>query len=221
VTFLSDLGDRTSLRETIAEALRSAIITGEMRPGELYSAPTLAQRLGVSATPVREAMLALAQEGMVEAVRNKGFRVVELDDTDLDQINYIRRLVEVPAVKEITSGPRHAEAEALRDAAQAIVKAAQGGDLIEYARADTAFHLDVLRLSGNDVLVHLVGDLRSRSRLYGLRSLVDSGRLADSASEHERLVDLIVGGDAEAARDLMDAHIQHVRGIWAGRPETG
>ncbi|MGD0555848.1 MAG: GntR family transcriptional regulator [Streptosporangiaceae bacterium] len=217
MAILDALDGRTSLRETIAERLRGAIITGEMRPGQVYSAAALATDLGVSATPVREAMLTLAQEGMVEVARNKGFRVIELTDTDLDQITYLRRLIEVPAVAEIAAGLRHTEAAALRSAAEAIVKAADSSDLSEYLRADREFHLGLLALSGNDVLVQIVGDLRSRARLYGLRSLAQSGTLTSSADEHGQLLELVLAGDSEGARALMDHHIAHIRTTWAAR----
>lgn len=212
---LDAISERSSLRETIAEKLRSAIITGEMRPGQVYSAVALAQQLGVSATPVREAMLTLAQDGMVEVARNKGFRVIELTNGDLDQITYIRRLIEVPAIAEITAGPRHAEAAALRPGAEAIVAAAARGDLTEYLRADRELHLGLLRLLGNEILVQIVGDLRARARLYGLRGLMESGALAVSAAEHADLVDLVAEGNAEGARALMDHHIGHIRTTWA------
>lgn len=217
ISLLISLGERTSLRETITEALRGAIVTGELSAGRVYSATALAQRLGVSATPVREAMLSLAQEGMVEAVRNKGFRITELSEADLDHITYVRQLIEVPAVAQITAAPRHAEAVALRGAAEAIVAAASRSDLIEYIRTDREFHLGLLRLSGNDVLVQIVGELRSRSRLYGLASL--EGGLVPSAREHLELLDSVVAGDAEGARALMGHHLKHVRGSWAGLPE--
>jgi DNA-binding GntR family transcriptional regulator len=219
VTLLQNLGERTSLRDTIAEALRGAIISGELRAGQVHSAAALAQRLGVSATPVREAMLTLAQEGMVEAVRNKGFRVIELSDTDLDDITALRRLIEVPTVAEIATGPRHADAAALRGAADAIVTAASHGDLTDYLRADREFHLGLLQLSGNGLLVQITGELRSRARLYGLAELAASGELIASAAEHTELVDLVVKGDQAGARELMDRHIGHVRGSWAGRAE--
>jgi DNA-binding GntR family transcriptional regulator len=211
MAILDALGGRTSLRETIAERLRGAIITGEMRPGQVYSAAALALELGVSATPVREAMLTLAQEGMVEVARNKGFRVIELTDADLDQITYIRRLIEVPAVAEIAAGPRHAEAAELRPEAEAIARAAEASDLNEYLRADREFHLGLLELSGNEIL----GDLRSRARLYGLRSLTESGTLSASAAEHGQILDLVIQGDDEGARALMDRHIGHIRTTWA------
>jgi DNA-binding GntR family transcriptional regulator len=211
------LGERTSLRETIAERLRGAIVTGEMRPGQIYSAASLAVELGVSATPVREAMLTLAQEGMVEVAPNKGFRVIELTDTDLDQITYIRRLIEVPAVADVAAGPRRAAAAGLREAAEAIVTAAETGDLTDYLRADRAFHLGLLELTGNEVLVQIVGDLRSRARLYGLRSLAQSGTLIASAAEHAELLDLVLAGDSVGARALMDRHIGHIRTTWAAQ----
>ncbi len=86
------------LRDQVADAVRAALIAGELRPGVVYSAPRLAAELGVSATPVREAMLDLAREGLVEAVRNKGFRITELTDRDLDEYTDIRTLIEVPTV---------------------------------------------------------------------------------------------------------------------------
>ncbi len=219
VGLLYPLGERINLRDTIAEALRGAIISGELRAGQVHSAAALAQRLGVSATPVREAMLTLAQEGMVEAVRNKGFRVIELSDADLDNITDLRRLIEVPTVAEIATGPRHADAATLRPAADAIVAAAARGDLTEYLRADREFHLGLLKLSGNGLLVQMTGELRSRARLYGLDAMAGSGALVASAAEHTELVDLVVKGDGDAARDLMERHIGHTRGSWAGRPE--
>src|SRR5215813_5852962 len=85
-----------NLREQVSEELRAALISGQLRPGVVYSAPTLGEMLGVSATPVREAMLDLVREGLVEVLRNKGFRVTELSDRQLDQFARVRLLLEVP-----------------------------------------------------------------------------------------------------------------------------
>src|SRR5690242_15258839 len=87
-----------SLREKVTRALEAALVAGEMKPGVIYSAPALAERFGVSATPVREAMLDLVREGMVEPVRNKGFRVTALSDRDLDELTELRTLIEAPTV---------------------------------------------------------------------------------------------------------------------------
>ena len=90
-----------SLREQVTRALEAAVVAGELQPGEIYSAPTLAERFQVSATPVREAMLDLVGEGMMEAVRNRGFRVMEVSEADLDQISQIRLLIEVPIMSQV------------------------------------------------------------------------------------------------------------------------
>ena len=95
---LATIGDRISLRERVAVSLRAALVSGRMVPGTTYSIPVLADQFGVSATPVREAMLDLVSEGIMAAVPNKGFRVVALSDTDLDEITALRRLLEVPTV---------------------------------------------------------------------------------------------------------------------------
>ena len=210
--------ERQSLRQQVAHALRAALVAGEMRPGEVYSAPMLAEKFGVSATPVREAMLDLASEGLVEAVRNKGFRVTEVSERDLDEITAIRMLIEVPTAGEVARichdglAPR---VEALRASARQIESLAVAGDLINYVEIDRQFHLSLLALAGNQHLVDVVSNLRSRSRLYGLQGLVDRGQLQGSAREHEQLIDLILAGDTTGTTELMARHIGHVRGDWA------
>jgi len=212
--------ERQSLRQQVAQALRAALVAGEMRPGVLYSAPMLAEKFGVSATPVREAMLDLASEGLVKAVRNKGFRVTELADRDRDEMTQIRLLIEAPTVGDIAArcdSEMAPKIEALREGAREIETLAIQRDLIRYVEADRKFHLSLLALAGNDHLVQVIDSLRSRSRLYGLQALADRGQLGQSAREHEMLVDLVLAADVDGATRLMAQHISHVRGEWAGR----
>lgn len=206
-----------SLREQVADALRAALVAGEMRPGVTYSAPALAATFGVSATPVREAMLDLSKEGLVEAVRNKGFRVTELSERDLDEISELRALIEVPTVGRIARRHDVDAVQALRPLAHEIVDAAARADLITYVDADRRFHLGLLALAGNAHLVQVVRELRARTRLYGLQELADAGTLPASAAEHEQLLDLVLAGDSRAAVALMRHHVAHVRAEWSGR----
>lgn len=220
---LPSFAGRTSLRRQVAHALRAALVAGEMRPGTVYSAPALAEQFGVSATPVREAMLDLAKEGLVEAVRNKGFRVTELSERDLDEITQVRLLIEVPTVADIAARndpAKRAEVEALRPLAREIERYARESDLIGYIEADRRFHLQLLALAGNAHLVEVIGNLRARSRLYGLQGLAAQGILQDWTGEHEHLVDLVLAGDPEEAADYMRQHIGQVRGVWAGDGEA-
>src|SRR5580704_4101908 len=215
---IAPLAKALSLRETVTQILRAAIISGEMAPGEVYSAPALGTRFGVSATPVREAMVDLSREGLVETVPNNGFRVTAVSESDLDDIAALRMLIEPPTVREVTPRIPAEAIPALRELARAIVDQAAAGDLVTYTEADRRFHLAILEYSHNQRLVSLVSDLRSHTRLFGLAGMVDRGTLAASAAEHLELVGLIAAGDAEGAGKLMGRHIGRVRAEWAKHP---
>lgn len=220
-TMITQLADRPSLRAEVLAALRAALVAGRMRPGVVYSVPMLAADFGVSATPVREAMLDLAKEGLVEAVRNRGFRVTEPTERMLDEITELRALIEIPTVAGLARDADADELEALRPVAQEIIAHAREGDLLGYLEADRRFHLQLLALAGNLELVEVVRHLRDRTRLYGLEQLLAQGRLVASAEEHGELLDALVARDAERARAVMARHIGHVRGIWATGADPG
>ncbi|WP_078900335.1 GntR family transcriptional regulator [Streptomyces sp. SBT349] len=213
------LTKRESLRETVAHALRAAIISGEMEPGVVYSAPTLSARFGVSATPVREAMLDLVREGMVTSVPNKGFRVTEVSEADLDHITELRLLIEPPTIRRVVPLVPRADFAGLRRLADEIVDFAEAGDLVRYTEADRLFHLELLGYSGNPRLVETISRLRSGTRLLGLAALAGTGELRESAEEHLLLMDLVQTRDEQGAFALMNRHIGHVRGKWAGAAE--
>lgn len=219
---LPSFDNRANLRQQVGDILRALLITGAMRPGQVYSAPKLAARFGVSATPVREAMLDLVSEDLVAVVRNKGFRVTELDDAELDAIAELRGLIEVPVmgmVAQECDGPMAAEVERLRPLARRITRAAAAGDLLVYTEVDNEFHGRFLALHGNPRVVSVVHDLRLRSRLFGLEALAAGGVLAQMSSEHEEMVDAALHRDGDRMREVMTRHIGHVRSAWAGRHE--
>lgn len=208
-----------SLRETVLDQLLTAIITGELPEGTLVSAPALGQRLGVSVTPVREAMMDLAHEGLVEPVKNKGFRVTSMSDQELDDLAAIRQLLEPPSMRTLVGRiPEEAYAELL-ELADRCERGAADEDIVEYLRFDRRFHALALSFSGNRQLTELTTSLRCRTRLYGIAALAAEGRLAASAREHHELVRLLRAGDGAGAEALMRRHIGHARALWAGRED--
>lgn len=210
----------SSFRDQVRRALEAALIAGELKPGELYSAPVLGERFGVSATPVREAMLDLVRDGFVVAERNRGFRVVEMSEHDLDEICDIRLLIEVPTTAQLARTIDAGILDRLSEVADEIVTAAARGDLIEYLDADRRFHVMLISQSGNERLTGLVDRLRMQTRLSGLGALVQAGRLVPSAQEHHALLEAMRARDVGATRTLISAHIKHIRGLWAGRDEA-
>lgn len=220
---LPSFDNQANLRQQVGDALRALLITGQMRPGKLYSAPKLAARFGVSATPVREAMLDLVSEGLVEVVRNKGFRVTEVKDSDLDAMSELLSFIEVPVMVLVAAhceGPVAAEVEGLRPLARRITDAAAARDLVTYAKTDIEFHSRFLALHGNRHVVEVAREMRCRARLCGLEALAASGVLAERSLEHEQMVDAALRRDEGAMLRLMTQRRGHIRSTWAGRPQT-
>jgi DNA-binding GntR family transcriptional regulator len=209
----------TSLRSEVERSLSAAIISGELAPGTVVSVPVLAAQFEVSATPVREAILDLEKRGFVESVRNKGFRITDVGESDLREIAQVRRWLEVPAVRLVAEDFPLEQLPRFRGLADEIVSSAAAADFPEYFAADSAFHRALIELTGNRRLVGLVAELRSQTRMVGLAQLKDTAELTQSAREHHELLDLMVAGEADKAAALMHAHVGHVLGWWAGREE--
>jgi DNA-binding GntR family transcriptional regulator len=208
-----------SLRDQVRRSLEAAMIAGELKPGELYSAPALGERFGVSATPVREAMLDLSKDGFVVAERNRGFRVVEMSEADLDEICQIRLLLEVPTTVQVAKIITPEVLDRLTEIADDIVAAAARGDLIDYLDSDRRFHVLLISQLGNDRLTELVDRMRRQTRLFGLDALAISGRLIASAEEHHALIEAMRARDGARTKRLINSHIKHIRGLWVGRVE--
>ena len=199
---------RASVRGQILDALRTALVAGELRPGEVYSAPALGERFGVSATPVREAMQQLALEGAVEVVPNRGFRVLERGARELAELAEIRALIEVPVMLRLARSVSVERWAELRPLADATVRAASSGCPATYAESDRMFHRALLLLSGNEQLVRIAADLHRRSQWPLMGSPASRGRadLIADAAQHTALLDALIARDLDVVRGLVGGH---------------
>ncbi|WP_399226663.1 GntR family transcriptional regulator [Streptomyces sp. TRM49041] len=201
------LVQRHSVRGQVLEALRAALLGGDLAPGEVYSAPALGMRLGVSATPVREAMQQLAIEGAVEVVPNRGFRVIVRTARELAELAEVRAMLEIPVMLRLARTVPSARWAELRPLAEATAAAAARGDLATYGEADRAFHRALLGLAGNEQLVAVADDLHRRSQ-WPLVSPPATRRadLVADAAEHSALLDALVAGDLAVVQSLVSEH---------------
>ncbi|MFJ3961428.1 GntR family transcriptional regulator [Streptomyces sp. NPDC090036] len=198
---------RHSVRGQVLDALRAALVDGELVPGEIYSGPALGERFGVSATPVREAMQQLAVEGAVECLPNRGFRVLSRTPRELAELAEVRALLEVPVMLRLARTVPADGWEALRPAAAATAEAAAAGDLPGYAEADRDFHRAVLRLAGNDQLVQVAEELHRRAQwpLPGAPRVRRADLVADAA-EHSALLEALIARDLPVVESLVREH---------------
>lgn len=213
------LSPAESLREQVEGQLSSRIVSGEIPPGQVLTVPTLAGEFGVSATPVREAMLNLARRGFLRPIRNRGFEVTEVSLDELRELTEVRMLLEAPPMRQVAGTLDEPTVAWLRETADHIVTAARTAKFDEYLTSDTDFHLRILESTGNRKLVETVRELRQQTRLVGLVRLAETDALISTSLEHAELVDLLVAGRGEEAEELMRRHIHHIGGVWSGQDE--
>lgn len=183
-----------------------------MRPGVIYSANSMATELNVSNSPVREAMMSLTNSGLLELVRNRGFRVVEFTESDKREVYELRLHVEVEAIRRVAArGITEDQANHLSALSQQTVDLV-GEPLVDYLEADQRYHLALVKLLNNKRWLDFVENLRDQSRVNGYyKFLEDNDHLVNSAQEHQRITQAVIRGEAELAAALMVQHLEYAR----------
>src|SRR5450759_1546444 len=190
------------------QALSEAIVDGRLAPGSLHSVQGLASQLGVSRTPVREALLQLARDGSVRFERNRGVRILQTSRHDLEEIFEIREWLEVPATRQAVQRMRSVDVRALRRSYDAMLRAGQASDAAELWHHDRSFHKKILQASGNNRVAQFIDGLRD---LVLRRDATTVGRertACEIAEEHRPILDAIEAGDADGAAEAMRRHIK-------------
>lgn len=207
--------EQSSLKDKVLAILRKNLITGDLVEGELYSAAAIAAELGVSTSPVREALLSLVDQGVMEAVRNRGYRVVPLGEQARQEIYEMRSLLEIPSMVKLAGNAEVIQREAeFRSLAGDIVCSVAREDVVAYLAADLAFHLGLLKIGGNQRLISAVKSLRDQTRQLRLAAQLGSAELQLTAESHIHLLDAMVANHPERLRELMVEHLEHIRTDW-------
>ena len=195
-----------NLREQVLQQVRAEIISGQSVPGTMYSVPSLALSLGVSTTPVREALLELTRTGLIEPMRNRGFKVVAPTLRELHNVFELRGVVEPHAAAMVAHRAPH-ELDDLYPLADEVARAVEKEDVREYLESDRRFHSAFNTLANNEILTETIMGLRDKMRLYGISSSAGIDRQRQSVAEHYKIIELAKSGEAEILKDLMRRHI--------------
>jgi DNA-binding GntR family transcriptional regulator len=196
-----------NLRERVLQQVRAEIISGQSMPGAMYSVPTLAASLGVSTTPVREALLELTRSGLIEPIRNRGFKVVEPTLTELRNLFDLREVLELHAAAIVARKPKK-DLRGLSRLADDIAHAVKTEDVMLYLEADRSFHRLLTAAADNARLTEMVMGLRDQMRLYGIKSRAGLERQNESVAEHYKIIKLTTAGDADGLVNLLRHHIR-------------
>ncbi len=201
-------------REMVMLTLRQAILTGRFMPGDRLMEIQLASQMGVSRTPVREAIKNLKSEGLVEMVPNKGAYVSGISEKGVMDVLEVRRTLEGLAVSRAVRRIDGEGLKALNEARLECAQASADGKIHEMADADIRFHDVILSSTGNDRLVEIMNNLADRIYRYRYEFIRDTSHHPAILHEHDKVYEAILDRNEDLAVALMQSHIdQQAKGI--------
>ena len=197
------------LRDVVFQTLRQAILKGQLQPGERLMEIKLAEKLGVSRTPIREAIRKLELEGLVVMVPRKGAAVANITEKDTKDVLEVRRTLEMFAVEVACERITDEQREQLKEAAKAFEASKGSMDLIRIAETDMKFHEIIYEATQNERLVQMLNNLRENMYRYRIEYLKDPNYYDSLVREHREILEAIENSDKDCARISMRAHIDN------------
>lgn len=202
------------LRDVVFNTLRQAILKGDMEPGERLMEITLANKLGVSRTPIREAIRKLELEGLVNMIPRKGAIVASISEKDMRDVLEVRITLEELAVKLAIKNMDEEDIEMLVKAGKNFENAVISHDIVEICEADVAFHDIIYNRTGNNRLIQIISNLREQMYRYRLEYIKDARTHSILISEHNDIIKCLKNKDVAAAQEAVREHVNNQeRGI--------
>jgi len=205
----STMDEFLPLRDVVFKTLRQAILKGELKPGERLLEIHLANKLGVSRTPIREAIRKLELEGLVIMVPRRGAQVAQITEKSLSDVLEVRRALDELAVELACERIGEEEKIELQNACVNFEKAVETKDYHKIAEADVAFHDIIFQASGNMRLKQMVNNLAEQMYRYRFEYIKDESQHTMLIEEHRKIYDSIVKNQVKAAKDAICLHIEN------------
>ena len=197
------------LRDVVFNTLRQAILIGELKPGERLMEIHLADRLGVSRTPIREAIHKLEREGLVTIIPRRGAEVSQITEKSMNDVLEVRRALDALCVELACERISEEELEKLKEACDLFEEAVKTGDVKQIAQADVDLHDIIVQATGNRRLVQLVNTLSEQMYRYRFEYIKDFSQHERLVEEHRIIYESIVRKDRETACSAAKEHIDN------------
>ena len=207
--FEVNMNEYLPLRDVVFNTLRKAILRGELKPGERLMEIQLANKLGVSRTPIREAIRKLELEGLVLMIPRKGAEVAQITEKNMQDVLEVRKALEELSVQLACERITPEQVEEMKMAAEDFRKVLKSGDVTKIAEADVKFHDIIFAATNNQRLITLLNNLREQMYRFRVEYLKQKECYPQLLEEHDKLIALISGGEVEEACELMGRHIDN------------
>ena len=207
--FKVTMNEYLPLRDVVFNTLRQAILKGELKPGERLMEIQLAERLGVSRTPIREAIRKLELEGLVLMIPRKGAEVANISETSLREVLEVRRSLEELAIELACNRISGETILELERAEEAFAEAIQKGDPMDIAESDERYHDVIYQATENSRLVQILNNLREQMYRYRLEYIKDEDKRQILVVEHERILRALKSHNIPEAKSAVREHIDN------------
>ena len=197
------------LRDVVFQTLRGAILKGDLKPGERLMELQLASKLGVSRTPIREAIRMLEQEGLAVTIPRKGAEVAKMTEKDMEDVLQIRLSLEALTVRLSCENITPAALQELKVAMEDFEEKTKSSQFVEMAKADVKFHEILYKASNNPKLQQLLSNLREQMYRYRVEYLKDDGIYPRLIEEHQKMYDALKAKDQELAVSYVEKHLHN------------
>ena len=205
--FQMNINEYLPLRDVVFYTLRQAILKGELEPGERLMEMQLAEQLGVSRTPIREAIRKLELEGLVLMIPRRGAIVAKITEKDLKDVLEVRASLERLSTKLACERMEEETIEELREAQEAFKAALRGDDITLQAQKDVEFHDVIYKSTTNLRLIQMLNNLREQMYRYRLEYLKDGTSHQKLVEEHEAIIEALSRRDTEETTNIMVGHV--------------
>lgn len=198
------------LRDHIFEELQQAIYSGKLKSGERVTEKKVAEELGVSRTPVREALYRLASSGLIKMIPHRGFLISRWSSKEIEDVIELRIALEVFAIKLAIERIQQKEIDELKALIVKMREAVLNKEHIKASYLNTLFHDKIVLASKNMELSEVIEPIKNKIHHFRIISISSNNRLKESFDEHRKILDAIINKDSKLAQELISQHIKKV-----------
>lgn len=196
-----------TLQALAYEKIKGLMIAGELQVDSIYSANQFAEILGVSRTPVREALLQLCAEGLLTSLQGRGFKIKKFSEKRIKEFFETRELIESYIIERLVDSTLELDLTELDNSMKQMRKCADEGDTYGFLEADKAFHMNLVRRYGNALLASIMENIRDLIAIFGRKALASPGRIHEVIKEHQKIIEALKQQNKQKASESIKYHL--------------